>query len=198
MSTHRPRGAAVRNSHNSASCAGHIRSIRGAYSLVVADVLVVGAAATRERSSGRRTSELAYLTAVTAMADAGLHVRDIPAVFVGCGGTGRSAGAEAISVRLGLRRLGFRGEVCGLEHEQSARIEHTSTTAGEALQLAWQAVQMGLYDLVLCIGAECAPAAQGRNGGFWPSAAVLRGPRRRGVALHERLGCDAAPPGEGQ
>jgi acetyl-CoA acetyltransferase len=108
------------------------------------------------------------------MADAGVVARDIPAVFVGCGATGARAGTEAMSVRLGLRRLGFRGELRGLETEQPGRFEHTSATAGEAFQQAWQAVEMGLYDRVLCIGAECPSVPRGGNGNAWPSGTVLR------------------------
>ena len=33
--------------------------------------------------------------------------RDIPAVFVGSGGNGSAPEADSLSVRLGLRRLGF-------------------------------------------------------------------------------------------
>jgi acetyl-CoA acetyltransferase len=152
----------------------HIALATGAYSRPVADVLVIGAAATRVRSSGHRTAELAYVTAMTAMYDADVQAHDIPAVFVGCGGTGADAAVEAISVRLGLRRLGIRGEVCGLGTEQPARIEHISPTAGEALRAGWQAVARGVYDIVLCIGAQCAPPVQGLGDGAWPSGAGLR------------------------
>ena len=114
------------------------------------------------------------MAAMTAMADAGAHVRDIPAVFVGCGGTDPGSGGEAISLRLGLRRLGFRGEVCGPELERPGRTEHASANAGEAFHRAWQAVATGVYDTVMCIGAEHRAARHSEAAEPWPSGAELR------------------------
>ena len=118
----------------------------------MADVYAIGAAIARPASS---TAELAYLAARDAMADAGLSESHIPAVFVG---SGPQPGADAVAVRLGLRRLGFTGHT---------RIEHVSASAGEAFHRGCQAVELEVYDAVLCVGAAHA-------GDAWPPKPLLR------------------------
>jgi acetyl-CoA acetyltransferase len=124
----------------------------------MADVYAIGAAVARPASAASTTAELAYLAARDAMADAGLSESHIPAVFVGSGGGGAEPAADAVSVRLGLRRLGFTGHT---------RIEHVSESAGEAFHRGCQAVELEVYDSVLCVGAAHA-------GDAWPPKQLLR------------------------
>jgi acetyl-CoA acetyltransferase len=138
----------------------------------MAEVFVVGAAATRFKQAGATTAGMAHLVAMTALEDAGLGARDIAAVFVASGGAGTDPGADAVAVRLGLRRLGFGGAASAGGH-LPGRIEHVSPSAGEALHRAWQAVATGTYEAVLCVGA-------GRSGsssepaGSWPPHSTLQ------------------------
>ena len=120
------------------------------------DVFVVGAATTRHGDSGRSTADLAYHAAIGAMADAGIGDRDIPAAFVGSGGNGAPPTADSVAVRLGLRRLGFEAGDPDGERELPGRVEHVSTSGGEALHHGWKAIEMDVYDLVLCIAADSA------------------------------------------
>jgi acetyl-CoA acetyltransferase len=121
----------------------------------MADVYAAGAATARQ---GTTTAELAFQAARDALADAGLDAGSVPAVFVGSGGSGPQPSADAVAVRLGLRRLGFRGET---------RIEHVSPSAGEAFHRGCQAVELDIYDSVLCVGA-------GPAGDAWPPRPLLR------------------------
>ena len=130
------------------------------------DVFVVGAATTRHGDSGRSTADLAYHAAIAAMADAGIGDRDIPAAFVGSGGNGAPPTADSVAVRLGLRRLGFEAGDADGERELPGRVEHVSTSGGEALHHGWKAIEMDAYDLVLCIAADSAAGA-------WPLENVL-------------------------
>lgn len=130
------------------------------------DVFVVGAATTRHGDSGRSTADLAYHAAMAAMADAGIRDRDIPAAFVGSGGNGTPPSADSVAVRLGLRRLGFEAGDADGERELPGRVEHVSTSGGEALHHGWKAIEMGMHDLVLCIAADSAT-------GPWPPEHVL-------------------------
>jgi acetyl-CoA acetyltransferase len=122
----------------------------------MADVFAVGAAAVREPATGS-TAELAYLAARDALADAGVSETEVPAVFVGSGGHGPQPSADAVAARLGLRRLGFRGDT---------RIEHVSASAGEAFHRGCQAIELEVYDTVLCVGAAHA-------GDAWPPKPLL-------------------------
>jgi acetyl-CoA acetyltransferase len=122
----------------------------------VAEVFVLGAAATRLEPAGDSPADFTVLAAEAALHRAGLDQADVPAVFVSA--AGQSADADAVAVRLGLRRLGFRGDT---------RLEHVSASACEALQRACQSVEMDVYDTVLCVGAGALPPSP------WPSEAVL-------------------------
>jgi acetyl-CoA acetyltransferase len=117
----------------------------------VADVFAVGAAATRFTQTAATTAGMAHLVAMAALEDAGLRARDVPAVFVGSGSEDFSPAADAVAVRLGLRRLGFGGGPSG--ERVIGRIEHVSASATEALHHGWQSVAMGIHDAVLCVGA---------------------------------------------
>jgi acetyl-CoA acyltransferase len=116
------------------------------------DAFMVGAATTRFRDADRTPAELAHEAATAALAAAGRDARDVGAVFVGCRGTGSVPGADALSVRLGLRRS-------GLGRDGGRRAEHVSASGARAFHLAWRAVGSGLYDAVLCVGVERLAAA---------------------------------------
>ena len=124
----------------------------------VGDVFVVGAGATGPESAGGGTADLAYAASTAALGDAGVAPADIPAVFVGSGPGGPPPTADAVAVRLGMRRMGF----------DSGGVEQLGTSAAEALHRGCQAIEMGVCDIVLCVGA------QGRMNGDAPGTALLR------------------------
>jgi len=138
----------------------------------MADVYAVGAANARH---GTTTAELAYQAARDALADAGVDAATVPAVFVGSGGHGPQPSADAVAVRLGLRRLGFRGE---------RRIEHVSPSAGEAFHRGCQAIELDIYDSVLCVGAGPADVV-------WPPRPLLRS---RAQAARRYMSASGATP----
>ena len=138
----------------------------------MADVFAVGVAATRFKQEGCTTAGMAHLVAMRALEDAGLRGRDIAAVFVGSGEDSAHPSADAVAVRLGLRRLGFGGGALAGEHAPG-RIEHVSASAGEALHHGWQSVAMGIYDAVLCVGAG-RTSATAAPAGSWPPASTLQ------------------------
>jgi acetyl-CoA acetyltransferase len=144
----------------------------------MADVFVVGASATRLKQAGGSTAGMANLVATTALQDAGLRAGEVEAVFVGSGDVDPGQNVAALAVRLGLRRLGFRGPTSANARPGSAtgHIEHISASAGEALHRAWQAVAMGIYDAVLCVGAGRAtdPTAAPEAIASWPPEPALQ------------------------
>jgi acetyl-CoA acyltransferase len=111
------------------------------------DAFMVGAATTPFGRGKWTPAELAHEAAISALAAARRESRQVAAVFVGCRGTGSVPTADALSVRLGLRRA-------GLGRDEGRRAEHVSASGARAFHLAWRAVESGLYDLVLCVGAE--------------------------------------------
>jgi acetyl-CoA acetyltransferase len=118
------------------------------------------------------------LVATTALEDAGLTAGEVEAVFVGSEDPDSRQSAEAVAVRLGLRRLGFRGPAPTSSPHGSTTgyAEHVSTSAGEALHRGWQAVAMGVYDAVLCLGAGRAKASTAAADAIasWPPESALR------------------------
>lgn len=82
-----------------------------------------------------------------ALADAGLEVRDVPAVYVGNAVGGLVTGQEMIRGQVTLRGLGIEGVPI-------FNIENACASASSALHLGWQAVATGVHELVLCLGAE--------------------------------------------
>jgi acetyl-CoA acyltransferase len=127
------------------------------------DVFVAGAATTRFGRSRATLADLTHEAVTVALADCGLAPADVAAVFVGCGGTGSVPGADALTVRLGLRRV-------GLARGPDARLEHVSAAGARALHLAWRAVESEMCDVAVCVGAERLPA----GGSPTPDAAVQR------------------------
>jgi acetyl-CoA acetyltransferase len=137
------------------------------------EVFVVGVSSGR---SGEQlgSAALAREAAQTALEDAGVPGTAITAVFVGSGSHGRVPNVEAVAVRLGLRRLGLRAHRGGDEAAGAAgRVECVSSSAVEALNRAFRAVELGIDDLVLCIGSEPDTAAA-LPWESWPPREVLR------------------------
>jgi acetyl-CoA acyltransferase len=137
------------------------------------EVFVVGASTTSSETR-LSTARLAREAAHAALADAGVAATAVSAVFVGSGYSGPEPGVEAIAVRLGLRRLGLRSAGRWEDAaEGSGRIEQVSTSALQAFHRAFRAVQLGIEDLVLCVGTEQDSAAP-RPWESWPPRAVLK------------------------
>jgi acetyl-CoA acetyltransferase len=136
------------------------------------EVFVVGASSSLP---GLRlgTASLAREVARAALDDAGVRGRKLTAVFVGSRADGRVPCAEAVAVRLGLRRLGLRTHwIDGDSVAVPGRLEHISGSSLEALHRAYRAVELEIDDLVLCIGVEPGGEA-GRPWESWPRRAVL-------------------------
>jgi acetyl-CoA acetyltransferase/GAF domain-containing protein len=112
----------------------------------------------------RLAADLAHRAVSAALADAGLDAAQVTAIFVGCAGAGSVPGGDALSVRLGLRRSGLLAGA-------GARVETVSASGARALHLAWRAVDVGLDDVVVCVGAERAPPDAPPDDG---AAALLR------------------------
>jgi acetyl-CoA acetyltransferase len=132
------------------------------------EVIVAGAAAV-ETDAASDAARLVRAVSRAALTDAGLQPSRVSAVFVGCGDHGPSPTAEAVAVRLGLRGLGLRPPPPGSGPDDApGRVEHVSASAAEALHGAYGAVELGIDDVVLCVGLDQAAAAP------WPPARVLR------------------------
>jgi acetyl-CoA acetyltransferase len=110
-------------------------------------------------------------------------------VFVSSGSPGPEPSVETVLLRLGLRALGLRPP--GVAEEMSPiRSEHVSPSAVEALHYAFRAVELGIEDLVLCVGTEQGNAPT-RPWESWPPQAVLQS--RAGEARRYLLKSGATP-----
>jgi acetyl-CoA acetyltransferase len=127
------------------------------------DVFIAGVGTTRFGPGNASIADLVHEAVGDALADADLQTSDVGAVFIGYTGAGL-AGGEALFVRLGLRRSGLRAA-------PRALIEHVSASGARALHLAWRAIEMGVDDVVVCVGAERVYPGTGSGDGF---AALLR------------------------
>ena len=93
-------------------------------------------------------------------------------------GTGSVPGADALSVRLGLRRSGLR--------RNGRPAEYVSAAGAQAFHLAWRAVESGLHDLVLCVGAErLAPCGEGAQERAAAARRYMAAVRRDGRAARQ-------------
>jgi acetyl-CoA acetyltransferase len=132
------------------------------------DVIVAGAA-TIESPAASDAAGVVRGVAQGALSDAGIDTARVSAVFVGCGDHGPPPAAEAITVRLGLRALGLRPHPPDAEHDRGpGHIEHVSASAAEALHGAHGAIELGIDDVVLCVGLDQ------DLGSSWPPVRVLR------------------------
>lgn len=155
------------------------------------EVFVVGASiASCDATASAAT--LARGAAAGALADAGVLATAVTAVFVSSGSPGPEPSPETVAVRLGLRRLGLRSpRVAEDSTATSGRIEHVSPSAVEALHWAFRAVELGIDDLVLCVGTEQGTAT-GRPWESWPPRAVLRSRARAARRYLKRSGATRA------
>ncbi|QWF22807.1 thiolase family protein [Nocardioides sp. LMS-CY] len=91
--------------------------------------------------------ELGRVAVDAALADAGIGVRDVQAMFFSNALAGLITGQECI-----------RGEVVGyplgLAGIPIHNVENACASGGNALHLAWMAVASGMYDTVLALGVE--------------------------------------------
>jgi acetyl-CoA acetyltransferase len=142
------------------------------------DVFVAGAGTTRFGATGASLAALAHEAVRAALADAELAAADVTGVFVGCHGTGSVPGADALTLRLGLRRV-------GLVPGGSDGHEHVSAAGAQALHRAWRAVENGTCDVAVCVGAERLPS--GASGA--PASDVQR---RRSEAARRYMAASGA------
>ncbi|HWE11851.1 MAG TPA: thiolase family protein [Solirubrobacteraceae bacterium] len=131
------------------------------------DVIVAGAAAIEGGAASEAARLVRAVTGAT-LDEAGLDAARVSAVFAGCGRRGAAPSSEAVVVRLGLRSLGFRPPPSAGHAGGTGRVEHVTASAAEALHQAYESVQLGIDDVVLCIGLDQDPGRQ------WPPEPVLR------------------------
>ncbi len=112
-----------------------------------APVLIAGAGMTRFAKVPDGLRALAGEAVRDALADARVEVADIQAAYVANAVAGLVTGQEMIRGQVMLRPLGIEGIPI-------FNIENACASASSALHLGWQAVAHGMYDTVLCLGAE--------------------------------------------
>lgn len=112
------------------------------------DVFIRGVGMTKfGRHLDRSLKSLGREAAEAALADAGVTIDDIDAVFFANSLAGLITGQEAIRGETVVHPLGI-GSI------PIHNIENACASAGDALHLAWTSVMAGLYDTVLVLGAE--------------------------------------------
>jgi acetyl-CoA acetyltransferase len=129
------------------------------------DVFIAGVGMTRFGCGNATIADLVHAAVRDALADADLPPSDVGALLIGYTGAGVATVADALLVRLGLRHSGLRAGA-------RARIEHASLSGARALHLAWRAIEVGVDDVVVCVGAERAYPYTGSGDGLPP---LLRG-----------------------
>ncbi|UGS36956.1 hypothetical protein DSM104329_03368 [Capillimicrobium parvum] len=101
------------------------------------EVFLVGVGATGFGRSGRTEEELGREAVAAALADAGLAASDVAAMSLSAG-VGAAQRSELPDLGLGTERI--------------APVGRPTAWASRAMQMAWQAVAGGEYDVVLCAG----------------------------------------------
>src|SRR5919198_3258127 len=109
--------------------------------------LVAGVGMTRFAKSPRTLRELALEAVGDALADAGVPVSAVQAAYVGNAAAGLVTGQEMIRGQVMLRPAGIHGIPI-------FNVENACASSSSAFHLGWQALLSGLYDVVLCVGAE--------------------------------------------
>src|SRR3954453_17023682 len=112
-----------------------------------ATVAVAGAGMTKFAKTPLSLRDLAGEAVTAALQDAGLTAADLQAAYVGNAVAGLVTGQEMIRGQVMLRPLGIEGIPI-------FNVENACASASSALHLGWQAVATGVYDVVLCLGAE--------------------------------------------
>jgi acetyl-CoA acetyltransferase len=107
------------------------------------DVLIVGVDMIRfGRFPERTVEDLGAEAALLAMADAGLGIHDMQAVY-----SGNQADAGGRVGQRIMKQLGQTGVAV-------VNVSNACATGATAFREGWLAVKSGVYDLVLCIGVE--------------------------------------------
>ena len=111
-------------------------------------VTVAGVGMTRfGKYSDRGVRSLAEEAVSDALKDAGVGPKDIEAVFFSNAIAGLITGQEMIRGQVALRNTGILGVPL-------FNVENACASASSAFHLAWMAIQSGLYDVTLAVGAE--------------------------------------------
>jgi acetyl-CoA acetyltransferase len=126
------------------------------------DVFIVGAAtALLGGSRAPSPEDLAQTAANGAIAAAGIDRSEIAGLFVGCSPEPASDGEPSRPPR--FERVLARASQCA---------ERVTPSSAEALHLAWKAIDMGLYDIVMCIGVD--DPSDARPAEPWPATRAVR------------------------
>jgi acetyl-CoA acetyltransferase len=125
----------------------------------VREVFLVGVGATGFGRSGRSEEELGREAAAAALADAGLSASDVSAVSLAISGAAQRSGLPDL----------------GLGDTHAAQLGRPTGWASRAMQMAWQAVAGGEYDVALCVGAERLALDLEPNGALAALAAAAQG-----------------------
>jgi acetyl-CoA acyltransferase len=111
-------------------------------------VTVAGVGMTRfGKYSERGVRSLAEEAVGDALKDAGILPKDVEAVFFSNAISGLITGQEMIRGQVALRNTGVLGVPL-------FNVENACASASSAFHLAWMAIQSGLYDVTLAVGAE--------------------------------------------
>jgi acetyl-CoA acetyltransferase len=97
--------------------------------------------------SDRGVRSLAEEAVGDALKDAGVGPKEIEAVFFSNAIAGLITGQEMIRGQVALRNTGILGVPL-------FNVENACASASSAFHLAWMAIQSGLYDVTLAVGAE--------------------------------------------
>jgi acetyl-CoA acyltransferase len=95
----------------------------------------------------RGVRSLAEEAVADALADAGVKAQAVEAVFFSNAIAGLITGQEMIRGQVALRNTGILGVPL-------FNVENACASASSAFHLAWMAIQSGLYDVTLAVGAE--------------------------------------------
>ncbi len=99
------------------------------------------------RHPDRTIKDLGREAITSALADAGIAMADVQAVFFGNALAGLTTGQECIRGQTVIHAMGH-GTV------PVTNVENACASSGNALHLAWSAVAGGQYDTALAVGAE--------------------------------------------
>lgn len=129
----------------------------------MAEVFIISAA-WRLADGHNRSASCARSAVTSALSRVSLDGRRLAAVFI-------AAGAHPEQPDAAIRRLGL--DELGIGGNDRRRVPHVLTRSSvQALHLAWQAVEMGLYELVMCVADGAAAGDGGPDA--WPAASVVR------------------------
>jgi acetyl-CoA acetyltransferase len=112
------------------------------------EVFIAGVGMTRfAKQPERNLKSLAAEAVENALADAGLELKNIQAIYFGNAVAGSITGQEMVRGQITLRPI-------GVHSTPVINVENACASASSALHLAWLSVASGQYDVVLAVGAE--------------------------------------------